>query len=97
MCLIAKAIIEFNEGHIQAALDSLKKVIDQNPYSPVDIWCAIGILYFKLNNLPKAKFALEHVLSVDKENSMALTALAITKIHVNPSDKATRIEAVKMF
>ena len=48
LCLIGTAIIEFNQGHIQAALDSLKKLIDQNPYSPVDIWCAIGILYYKL-------------------------------------------------
>lgn len=33
---------------------------------PIDIWLAIGICYFKLRNLPKAKFAMEHVLSVDK-------------------------------
>lgn len=80
LCLIAKAIIDFNEGNLQAALDNLKRVIDQNPCAPVDIWCAVGILYFKLHNLPKAKFALEHVLSLDKDNSMALTALAITLI-----------------
>ena len=41
---------------------------------------AIGICYFKLNNLPKAKFALEYVIENDPVNSMALTALGVTEL-----------------
>jgi len=41
---------------------------------------ALGICFFKLNNLPKAKFCLEFVLEGDPENSMALTALGVTEL-----------------
>jgi len=58
----------------------LKKIIEINPNSPLDIWMAIGICYFKLNNLPKAKFALEYVIENDPVNSMALTALGVTEL-----------------
>jgi len=46
----------------------------------VDIWLGIGIIYFKLDNFIKAKFALEHVVAVEPNNSMALTALGIVEI-----------------
>lgn len=67
--LIAQAVIAFNEGNIQETLSNLKKVINNNPYCPEEIWFAIGVCYFKLNNLPKAKFALEHVLELNPDNA----------------------------
>lgn len=78
--MLASAIIAFNEGNIHSALHSLKKMVDLNPRSPPEVWLGIGICYFKLNNLVKAKFALEHVLELDPDNSMALTALGITEL-----------------
>jgi RNA polymerase-associated protein CTR9 len=65
LVLIAQAIIDFNRGNISNSLSSLKKLIEINPLSPSDIWLALGICYFKLNNYLKAKFAFEHTLEVD--------------------------------
>ena len=110
LVLIANAIIEYNEAALHAgddgrrfntkitnALNYLKKVVDYNPKCPADVWLGIGICYFKLNNYIKAKFALEHVLELDPENSMALTSLGITEIQLNPSDLNQRKKAVLRF
>ena len=83
---IANAIIQYNEGKIFNALNHLKKVVNINPNCPADIWLGIGILYFKLKNFIKAKFSLEHVIELEPNNSMALTALGITEIQLNPSN-----------
>lgn len=72
-------------------------MINLNPKSPPDIWLGIGICYFKLNQLPKAKFAFEHVLKLDANNSMALTALGITELKINFSDQAQRTKAIIYF
>lgn len=86
LVVIAQAIIDFNEGKVAEALACLKKVVELNPNVPLDIWMAIGICYFKLGNLPKAKFALEFVLEHDPENAMALTSLGVTELQINCSD-----------
>jgi len=80
LIIIAQAIIDYNEGRIDGALNNLKRVIEMNPNAPLDIWMAIGICYFKLGNLPKAKFALEFVLEHDPDNATALTALGVTEL-----------------
>ena len=59
---IILAFISYSEGNINETLINLKKVVEINPNCPLDIWMGIGICYYKLNNLPKAKFALEHVV-----------------------------------
>ena len=80
LSMLALAIIAYNEGNIPAALHNLKMMVDLNPRSPPEVWLGIGICYFKLNNLVKAKFALQHVLELDPDNSMAMTALGITEL-----------------
>ena len=62
----------------------MKKVVEYNPSCPADVWLGIGICYFKLSCFIKAKFALEHVISIEPENAMAFTALGITLIQLNP-------------
>jgi tetratricopeptide (TPR) repeat protein len=95
--LLALAIIDYNENKIEDALGKLKKIIFLNPLSPADIWLAIGICYSKLNNLPKAKFALEHVLKLQPNNSMALTSLGIVELQINFYLPNHRIKAAKLF
>lgn len=95
--LLAWAIITYNEGNILAALQHLKKIVDLNPRSPPDVWLGIGICFFKLNNLAKAKFALEHVLQLDPKNAMAMTALGVTELQINFSDQVQRAKAIKLF
>jgi RNA polymerase-associated protein CTR9 len=79
-------MVNYNDGRIQDCLQGLKKIVSMNPNCPLDIWLAIGICHFKLKNLPKAKFALEHVIQHDPQNSMALTALGITELQINSTD-----------
>jgi tetratricopeptide (TPR) repeat protein len=97
LIVIANAIVAYNEGNISEALKHLKTVVELNPNSPLEIWMAIGICYFHLNNLPKAKFALEHVIENDPENAMALTALGITELQLNCSSPQQREKAVLLF
>ena len=77
---IAQVIVDFCEGKIQQCLSGLKKIVDHNPECPADIWLAIGVCYSKLNNLPKAKFSFENVLSLEETNAFAMTCLAITEL-----------------
>lgn len=60
--MIAQAMISYNDGKVDKAIQFLKKVVKSNPICPVDIWIAIGVCYFKIGNLVKAKFTFEYVL-----------------------------------
>ena len=82
---------------MQPCLNISKKLIQLNPCAPADIWLAVGICHFKLKNLPKAKFSMEHVLSIDPTNSMALTSLGIIEIQMSPSDPVQREKAAHLF
>jgi len=65
----------------------LKKVVSLNPKYPPDVWLSIWIVYLKINNLPKAPFALENVLELDSKNAIAMTALGICELQINFADK----------
>ena len=58
-------------------------MIKDNPRAPSDIWFGVGLCYFRLGNLPKAKLSMDKTISDDPANSMALTALGIIEIAVN--------------
>lgn len=97
LCLLARAIIQFNRGHISASLDYLKKMIRQNPRAPSDIWFAIGLCYYRLGNLPKAKLSIDKTISLDPQNSMALSALGVIELASNINDFEVREKALKLF
>jgi hypothetical protein len=50
-----------------------------------------------LNNLPKAKFALEYALELQPNNSMALTSLGIVELQINFQQPNQRTKAIKLF
>lgn len=98
MVLLSNSLVAYNERGPKDALFYLKKIAERNPLkTPPEIWLAIGICYFKSRNLPKAKFSLEHVLSLQPHNSMALTALGIVELQINFSDRNQRSKAVELF
>ena len=66
---LAMAIISYNEGQVKATLNHLKNMVELNPRSPPEVWLGIGICFFKLKNLVKAKFSFEQVLELDPQNS----------------------------
>lgn len=96
--LLAQAIIAFNERGPKEALILVKRIAELNgANTPPEIWLAIGIMYFKLKNLAKARFALEHVLELQPDNPMAMTSLAIVELQINFGDTAQRMRAVELF
>ena len=97
LVLIAQAIISYNDGKVSSSLQLLKKVVKYNPLCPIDIWMAIGICYFKIGNLVKAKFSLEYVLEKEPQNAMAMTALGITEMRLNFSSQSNRMMAITLF
>jgi Tfp pilus assembly protein PilF len=40
-------------------------MVHENPRSPPDIWFAIGLCYFRMNNLVKAKLSFEKTIELD--------------------------------
>lgn len=97
LCLLAKAIIEFNRGHWKESLTNIKAIIRENPRSPCDIWFAMGLCYYRLGNLPKAKISFDRTVEMDPENSMALAALGIVEITANINDFESHESSATFF
>ena len=95
--MLARAIIEFNRGHIKESLSFLKQMVNDNPRAPSDIWFAIGLCYYRLGNLPKAKLSMDKTIELDPENSMALVSIGIIEIASNINDFEACEKAVQYF
>lgn len=78
-------------------MTQLKSMVKDNPRAPSDIWFAIGLCYFRLGNLPKAKLSMDRTIQDDPQNSMALTALGIIEIAANVTDYESREKACGYF
>lgn len=72
-------------------------MVRENPRSPSDIWFAIGLCYYRLGNLPKAKLSFDKTIEEDPNNSMALTALGVVEIAANVTDYESREKACAYF
>ena len=68
----------------------LKQMVHENPRCPSDIWFGIGLCYYRLGNLPKAKLSMDKTIELDPNNSMALTATGIIEIASNVNDFEVR-------
>ena len=97
LCMLARAIIEFNKGHIKESLGFLKQMVNDNPRAPSDIWFAIGLCYYRLGNLPKAKLSMDKTIELDPENSMALVSIGIIEIASTVNDFEACDKAVQYF
>ena len=98
LVLLAQAIIAFNQRSPKDALPYVKRIAEMSGgNTPPEIWLVVGILYFKMKNLPKAKFALEHVLELQPDNPMAMTSLAIVELQINYGISEQRLRAVELF
>jgi hypothetical protein len=40
-------------------------MVSENPRSPPDIWFAIGLCYFRMNNFVKAKLSFDKTIELD--------------------------------
>jgi RNA polymerase-associated protein CTR9 len=68
-----KALLEFNKGNYQESLKFLKAILEH-------IRFGIGLCYFRLGNIEKARFAFQRTIELEPTNSMALIALAILEL-----------------
>ena len=89
--------MEFAKGHIKDSLSYLKQMVQDNPRCPSDIWFGIGLCYYRLGNLPKAKLSMDKTIELDPQNSMALTAVGIIEITSNVNDFEVREQAMQYF
>lgn len=72
-------------------------MIHENPRAPSDIWFGIGLCYYRLGNLAKAKLSMDKTIELDPNNSMALSALGIIEISSNVNDFEVREQAMSYF
>ena len=72
-------------------------MVHDNPRCPSDIWFGIGLCYYRLGNLPKAKLSMDKTIELDPGNSMALTATGIIEIASNVNDFEVREQAMTYF
>ena len=72
-----QALIDFGLGKYKESLKNLKKVFETQPRCPPSIRFAIGLCYYRLDNIVKARIAFEKVLELDPGHSMANAALAV--------------------
>jgi RNA polymerase-associated protein CTR9 len=68
-----------------------------NPKAPSDLWFALGLCYYRVNNFPKARLTFEKTLELDGKNAMALTSLGILELVSSPSNFESRKRALSYF
>jgi len=61
------------------------------------MWFALGLCYYRVGNLPKARLSFEKTLELDNKNVMALTSLGIVELVSSPSNFESRKRAVVYF
>jgi len=62
---LASTLIHFAKGNVKESLSELKQMVQENPRCPSDIWFGIGLCYFRLGNLPKAKLSMDKTIELD--------------------------------
>ncbi len=85
-----KAVIEFSKRNYKECLEILKQILQQNPIVNPQIRFGIGLCYYRLGNLEKARFSFERLIELDSGNSMAYVALAILELASNVNDQTMR-------
>lgn len=75
----------------------MRQIILENPKAPSDLWFVLGLCYYRVNNIPKARLSFEKTLELDPKNAMALTSLGIVELVTNPTNFESRKRAVNYF
>ena len=86
--LVGKACIAFNKKDYKNALNLYKKALKINANSPASVRLGLGLCFFKMGKVPKAKLAFQRALEIDPGCVGALIGLAIIELN-NRSDAAS--------
>ena len=76
---------------------NLVHILSENPRAPSDIWYALGLVYYRVQKLIKARLCFEKTLEMDEKNSMALVGLGIIELEANVNDFEVREKAASLF
>jgi RNA polymerase-associated protein CTR9 len=88
--LVGKACIAFNKKDYKNALNFYKKALRANPNAPASVRLGIGLCFFKMGKIPKAKMAFERALELDPMLVGALVGISLIEIN-NKTAESTKI------
>lgn len=75
----------------------LRQLINDNPHAPSDIWFALGLCYYRVGNIPKARLSFEKTLELEPENAMALVSLGIVEQVTCPTNFESNKKSIDYF
>jgi RNA polymerase-associated protein CTR9 len=84
--LVGKACIFFNKKDYKNALNNYKKALKINANSPASVRLGMGLCFYKMQKIPKAKLAFERALELDSQCVGALVGLALIELNNKTSD-----------
>ena len=79
--LVGKGCICYNKKDYKTSLNFFKKALRSNADAPASVRLGMGLCFFKLNKLPKAKMAFERALELDPRCVGSLIGLAILELN----------------
>ena len=88
--LVGKACIAYNKKDYKNALNLYKKALKANSNTPAGVRLGMGLCFFKLGKVAKAKLAFERALELDALCVGALIGIAIIEIN-NKTSESTKI------
>ena len=88
--LVGKACISFNKKDYKGALNHYKKALKTNPNAPASVRLGLGLCFFKMSKIAKAKLAFERALELDHTCVGALVGLAIIELN-NKTGESTKL------
>lgn len=87
---VGKAIIAFNKKDYKNSLTYYKKALNTKILKcPAGVRLGLGLCYYKLNKISKAKLAFERALEIDSSCVGSMVGLAIIELN-NKSPEATK-------
>jgi len=75
-----KACVAYNAGNYSEALKIFQTIFKQDPNTALNVRQCIGLCFYKLNDLKKAKQAFLRCLQLDSQNDYCLTYLGIISL-----------------
>ncbi len=79
--LVGKACTAFNKKDYKNALNYYKRALKANPNAPASVRLGMGMCFYKMTKVPKAKLAFERALELDSQCVGALIGLAIIELN----------------
>ncbi|CAF0862823.1 unnamed protein product [Brachionus calyciflorus] len=84
--LVGKATIAFNKKDYKTSLNLYKKALKTNSNAPAGVRLGMGLCFYKLGKIPKAKLAFERALELDQQCVGALIGLSILELNNKTTD-----------